>query len=306
MQRIAIRTLPSGKVCHVHPFHICLKGTESSVLCRDDEDYDRLVKVIAVAALRKDVIVVIYTVVSNHCHVVVLASSQPDAFAFGEEIKRVYSMWFSRKYDERGALRRIQSSAIWLDTDWYLRNALAYVPRNALDNGCNVDEYKWSGYQAMFRSEAILSGCRVSDLTRREKEKNLHTGTDLGSVKWMLDQDGCLIPGSFCDSKYLEQAFDNSQAFFLKTIGSLNPAEMNQKLVESHRTRVTDGELFKAVEEISRRWFDAGLTEISFERKLRLLSYVFQTRKTSSHQLARVLGLTRDQVDSVLRQLKAR
>ena len=306
MQRIVIRTLPSGKTCYVHPFHICMKGTESSVLCRDDDDYDALVKIIAVSSWRKNVIVVIYIVVSNHCHVVVLSPSQVEALAFGEEIKRVYSMWFSRKYGERGVLRRIQTSAIWLDSDWYVRNALAYVPRNALDNGCNVDEYRWSGYSAMFRKADVSSGRLVSCLTRREKERLLHTGEDLSSVGWMLDSAGRLIPTSFCDSKYLEQAFEGSQAFFLKTIGSLNPAEMSQKLVDSPRTRVTDGELLKSVEELSNRWFKAGLADLSIERKLRLLSYVFRTRKTSSHQLARVLGLSREQVDSALSRLIAK
>ena len=174
MQRIVTRTLPSGKVVRVHPFHVCLKGTESSVLCRDEEDYDVMVKIIAVASKRKDVIVVIYTVVSNHSHAIVLASSQSDAFAFGEEIKRVYSMWFSHKYGEKGIMRRIQTSALWLYNDWYVRNALAYVPRNAMDNGCSVDEYRWSGYSAMFRSGSAPSGRRVSGLTRREKERILH------------------------------------------------------------------------------------------------------------------------------------
>ena len=306
MERIVIRVLPSGKTCHVHPFHVCLKGTESSVLCRDDEDYDAMVKIIAVSSRRKDVIVVIYTVVSNHCHIVVLAPSQAEAFAFGEDVKRMYSMWFSRKYGEKGVLRRIQTSAIWLDSDWYVRKALAYVPRNALDNGCNVDEYRWSGYSAMFRKASVPSGRPVSGLTRREKERFLHTGENLGSVRWILDGEGHLIPASFCDSKYLEQAFEGRQAFFLKTIGSLNPAEMSQKLVDSPRTRVTDGEIFKSVEELSKRWFNAGLADLSFERKLRLLSYVFRTRKTSSHQLARVLGLSREQVDSALSKLNAK
>lgn len=283
-----------------------MKGTESSVLCRDDDDYDALVKIIAVSSWRKNVIVVIYIVVSNHCHVVVLSPSQVEALAFGEEIKRVYSMWFSRKYGERGVLRRIQTSAIWLDSDWYVRNALAYVPRNALDNGCNVDEYRWSGYSAMFRKADISSGRLVSGLTRREKERLLHTGEDLSSVGWMLDSAGRLIPTSFCDSKYLEQAFEGSQAFFLKTIGSLNPAEMSQKLVDSPRTRVTDGELLKSVEELSNRWFGSGLAGLSVERKLRLLPYVFRTRKTSSHQMARVLGLPLNQVEEAVSRLIAK
>lgn len=306
MQRIVTRTLPSGKVVRVHPFHVCLKGTESSVLCRDEEDYDVMVKIIAVASKRKDVIVVIYTVVSNHSHAIVLASSQSDAIAFGEEIKRVYSMWFSHKYGEKGIMRRIQTSALWLYNDRYVRNALAYVPRNAVDNGCSVDEYRWSGYSAMFRSGSAPSGRRVSGLTRREKERILHTGEDLSKVEWLLDRDDHLIPSSLCDRGYLEQAFEGSQAFFLKTIGGLNPAELEHKLVEAPRTRTTDGELVKSVEEICDKWFNSCLAEISIERKIRLISFVFRTRKTSAHQLARVMGMPREMVDSILSQLKSK
>lgn len=303
MQRIVTRELPSGEVRNVHPFHVCLKGTESTVLCRDDSDYDAMVKVIAVAAKRKNVIVVIYSVVSSHCHTGILAVSLAYAVAFGEEIKRIYSMWFSRKYGCVGVLRRATMSALYLDSDWYVRNALAYIPRNALDNGCNVDRYKWSGYRAMFCGSSSY-GHRVSLMTKREREKIMHTGMDLRSVRWTIDDDGCLNPESFCDVAYLEQAFGGSQAFFLKTIGGLNPAEMGEILEDAPRTRLTDGELLKTVEEISLRWFKCGLSEVSLERKMRLLAYVFRIRKTTVSQLARVIGLDRETVETAINRLR--
>ena len=320
MRRVVERILPSGKACYVHPFHVCIKGTESAVLCRDSADYDALVKIMAVAARRKDVIIVIYIVVSNHFHAVILAESQAAADSFCEEVKRVYSMWFSRKYGERGVLRRVQSSAIWLDNDSYVRNALAYVPRNAIDNGCNVDEYRWSGYSAMFigRTSAgdqrqdvtvrrdWICGRRVSFLSSRETERILHTGMDLKDVDWMVDDEDCLVPGSICDREYLEQAFEGSQAYFLKMIGSLNAAEMDHRLVDAPRTRVLDVELQKDAEELSRKWFGTGLAELSQERKLRLFPYLFRTRRTSSPQLARVLGLRREVAERAVGRLKGR
>lgn len=303
MQRVVVRKLPDGTVSQVYPFHVCLKGTESAVLCRDDRDYDAMIKAIAVCAHRKNVIVVIYTVVSNHCHVVVLAQSHADASACVEEVKRMYSMWFSRKYREKGILRRVASSAIYLDSDWYVRNALAYVPRNALDNCCNVDEYKWSGYSAMFREGQDPQGWPVSAMTRREKEIVMHTCMDLRSVKWKLDEGGSLIPHTFCDHGYLEQAFGNSQAFFLKTIGSVNPVELGTKLVDMPRQRVSDAELFKAAEDLCGIWFGCGMADISLERKMRLLPYIYRTRRTTVPQLARVFALKREVVDDAVRRL---
>ena len=66
----------------------------------------------------------------------------------------------------------------------------------------------------------------VSMLNKRERETIMHTGDILKNVPWMLDEDGGLAPESFCDAAYLEQAFSYDSAFWLKTIGALNSAEI--------------------------------------------------------------------------------
>ena len=168
MNRTVLRQMPDGSVRYVQPYHVSMEGQETVVLCRDEEDYDAMVKIISVCARRKNVIVIIYAVVSNHSHVAILAICQEDADAFSEEIKRMYSMWFSRKYGRTGIMRTVDVKALLLDSDWYTRNALAYVPRNALDNGCNVDEYPWSGYKAMF-SGLPPTGCPVASMSKEMK-----------------------------------------------------------------------------------------------------------------------------------------
>ena len=47
-------------------------------------------------------------------------------------------MYFRHKYGEEGILRRVKVKALWLDNPFYLRNTLAYIPRNALDNGGDI------------------------------------------------------------------------------------------------------------------------------------------------------------------------
>lgn len=302
MQRIVQRRLPDGSVRSVQPFHMSMEGMETVVLCRDEEDYEAMVKILCLCARRKNVIVVIYAVVSNHCHAGVLAESQDVANAFADEIKRVYSMWFSRKYGETETLRGTDSVALWLDSDWYVRNALAYIPRNALDNGCNVDTYRWSGYRAMFEGDVrdMQAGRPVALLTKRECRALFHTGDSLKDVLWRLDGDGCLIPSSFCDTAYLEQVFNGDQAFFLKTIGGMNSAEMHSKLVEQPRNRYPDSEFYKFVNETSLRFYKTELSRISLTQKYRLLIFVRRTMHTTIPQLARVFGISRDEVAAVV------
>lgn len=303
MRRSVVRALPDGSVCTVYPFHVCLKGVETVVLCRDDEDYDAMVKVICLSAWRRNVIVIIYAVVSNHCHVAVLAKTQSDADACAEEIKKIYSMWFSRKYAEKKVLRRIEVKALSLDSDWYVRNALAYIPRNALDNGYNVNEYKWSGYSAAFCDSSQTSGARrVSSLKSREIEHIMHTGDKLERVPWLIDAENHLIPSSICDHTYLEQAFNNDQSFFLKTIGALNVAEISYDLEERPYKMVSDTEMQKSVDEIAQRWFGKQVAALSMEQKNRLVPYVSHIMKTTPKQLCRVFELTPERMDAMLRR----
>lgn len=301
MRRTFPQELPDGTVRQLHPFHISMEGLETAVLCRDDADYDAMVKILCVAARRKKVLVIIYAVVSNHCHVAILAANQGDADAYGQEIKRMYAMWFRRRYGEEGILRHTDIKAIWLDSDWYVRNALAYIPRNALDNGCPVQDYRWTGYRAMFRQGYERNtGRKVASLTKRERERILHTGDDLSDVRWLLNEREELIPDSFCEHRYLEQAFEQDPAYFLKTIGGQNAAEMQNKLITAPRTIQTDGEFFKLATETSQRWFQAEIPSISLERKIRLITYLNRTSRTTVPQLARVFGLPRNQISRIL------
>ena len=301
MRRIVLHELPDGSVRQVRPFHVSLKGLKSVVLCRDDTDYDAMVKILCVAAKRKNVVIIIYAVVSNHCHVAILAESQQDADAYGIELKKIYSMWFSHRYGERNILKGIDSQALSLDSDWYVRNALAYIPRNALDNGCNVNEYRWSGYRAMFGIETPGKDCRrVSTLSRRETRALLHTSDRLRDVPWLIDPSGQLVPASFCDHHYLEQVFERDQSFFLKTIGGLNNAEMKHRLIEAPRQMMPDSEYHKLAKETCQRWYGSDLSTISLEKKIRLLPYLYRTTKTSIPQLARVLGMEREKVAAAI------
>lgn len=302
MKRIVHRKLPDGSFRNVQSYHVSMEGMEKVVLCRDDEDYDAMVKILCICARRKNVIIIVYAVVSNHCHAAVLAASQKAADAFGQEAKRMYSMWFSRRYGEQGALQKMDVKAIVLDTEWYIRNALAYILRNALDNGCNVNEYRWSGYRAMFGKDGIemASGRMVSELTKQECRMLMHTGDKLQDVEWRLNDKGQLIPSSFCDHEYLEQAFENDQAYFLKTIGGQNAAEIKVKLIDNPRMRLTDSEFYKVVNETAERWFQTDLSHLSIQQKARLLPYLQRTMRTSIPQLARTLGISRNRIEEML------
>lgn len=297
-----IRKLPDGTVREVSPFHISLEGIETAILCRDDEDYDAMVKIMCVSAWRHNVIIIIYAVVSNHIHAAALATDRRHAHSFGEETKRIYSMWLRRKYGERNFMEGISVQALPMESNSHVRNALAYIPRNALDNKCRIADYPWSGYAAMFSALSIEGAIKASHLTTRQFMGIFHTSRKIKDVPWLLNGNYRLIPRSFCDWEYLEQAFNHDCSFWLKTIGGLNSAQMREQLIDAPREMKPDTELYKSINELSIRWFGQQLKDISIMQRCRLLPYIYRTFKTTVSQLARVFSIEQERVKTLLCQ----
>ena len=300
-ERVVFRTLPNGLRCRLFPFHVCIKGVSDAILCRDDEDFDVFVKYVHICALRKNVVVVVYIVMSNHVHVTILAEDQRSADAYAIEIKRMFSMYFAWKYGRKKILKYVDSSALYLDNNSYLRNSIAYTLRNSLDAGCKVDQYRWSAYRALFPSGQERGLRPVSQLSSREVERIFHTNMDISKTGWKIDRDGRLDPSSACDTLYAEAAFNNDLSYFWRVLGVVDNRAMEAVIVDGPRTRLNDQEFFKVVCDVAERWFKKEADSLSYENKARLVPYLYHAVKTSSGQIARGLGMDKSQVERLLR-----
>lgn len=306
--RCPYKEFPNGIIMKASPYHFSLEGLEDCILCRDEEDYDSFVKIIAICSRRKNVILVMYTIMSNHVHSIILSAGQEDADSFCAEVKKMISMYFNKKYGGVGILQGISAKAIYIDSDRYLRNSIAYDIRNSLDNGAkSIYDYPWTGFRCTFcegqdydRTKARF----VASLTKRERRAIMKTDDDLRSVYWKIDSQNRLIPSTICDWRYVEEAFLHDQAYFLKTIGGVNETEMNERLVKGPKTRLNDTDMLRNINEISLRWYQKEISQLSVGQKARLMNYAFHCFLTNSSQLARLFELPLAKVESILPKKK--
>lgn len=296
------RVLPDGKVSRVKLYHVSLEGLESALICRDEEDYDFMVKNIFLRSLQTNVIVVIYGVVSNHAHVALLAESKQTAEMYANQLKKVLSMWLHRKYGEENILLGKKADVSPVTTIQYARNVLAYIPRNALDNGAvNIESYKWTGYRGMFCSgQARCHTRKVSEMSTRNVERIMHTGANLSEVKWRLNDQDEIEPASACDWQFLEMVFRHNQAFFLSKIGSVNVSEINYLQSIEKSAKMTDSDFMKKVDELSLQWFQKTVDELSSLQKAKFLNYLEKKIRLSLPQVARCLKMKRVDVARIL------
>lgn len=299
---IDVRELPDGRIARVMPFHISLEGLESELICRDEEDYDIMVKHIFLCARKQNVLVIIYAVVSNHAHIAVLSENREIAEKYAYDLKKRHSMWLRSKYGVSKVLRDSESYIAAIDTLPYARNVLAYIPRNAIDNFAgNISDYKWTGFRGMFCNGEIKVGkSLVSSLSKSKQRALFHTKDSLDGVQWYINEDGNLEPASTCDWKYLERIYNHDQSYFLKMIGSVNVNEMEYGISVSKSIKMTDSEFLKTVDEYAARYYGSEVRQLSPLLKAKLLGYLNRILRMSVPQVARCFGMDRDAVRSIL------
>lgn len=297
-QRIVSRVLPDGTSSLVCPFHVCSEGKENRVVCKDDEDLKVAFNFIPICARRSNVIVLMDCVLNSHMHSAILASNYRDAMNFGESYKKSYSKYFCAKYGGNPEVYiRTDTRPIPLEDDRHVRNTLCYIPRNSLDAGVSVDKYKWSSFGIMFsRGLDRTSFTEVSKLKYREKRLLLRTSDDFSNCNWLIDNEGIIIPESYCDREYAESAFFNDERFFLKVLGLTEDKQMELDLVLDYNRNRSVQEIIKVSQERSLRKYGLGFDLLTFKQKIPLINYLYYSFKVSPAQIARCLGIEKGKV----------
>ena len=195
------------------------------------------------------------------------------------------------------SFRRTDSRPVPLLDNFHLRNALCYIPRNALDVGKRPDRYRWSSYRAMFSKGHFQGAARpAGSMTYREKRVVFKTDGIAVDPGWMVTSDGVIEPVSYCDIEYAEGAFNNDIGFFLKIMGLVDDQQTEQELVISPKKMRTVGELVNIIDDHSRRLYSKPSSSLSLAQKIPLIKTVWRTNRTSVAQLARCFAMTKKEI----------
>lgn len=297
---IAQRKLPDGRTTYVRPFHISMEGLESALICRDEEDYDGMVKKIFLCAIRCNVIVIIYAVVSNHAHIAVLCEGVTDAKKYAEDLKKSQSMWLRHKYGDEKILKGSNCDIRELDTVRYARNVMAYIPRNAVDaRSISITSYKWSGIRAMFCDGKIPANCKTAkSLPTRLQRQILHT-KDIPQCNFYLNPNNELEPVCFCDWQYLESLFNHDQAFYFRILGEVDTASINYDILARHH-QLKDSDFLRIADDLSMQYFKKSVFQLTPREKIRLITLLRNRVRLSVPQICRCMKMERATIAEVL------
>lgn len=132
-------------------YHLCYTS-HSEVICRNNNDYERLVCRLAQTSISTASQILAYAVMSTHVHLIILTDSPSD---FLKRLRHSYTTSFNHKYFRKGTLGEKNYYGIRLKGIEHITAAISYVLRNPVHHNVatNPFSYPYSTANLYFRSD---------------------------------------------------------------------------------------------------------------------------------------------------------
>lgn len=265
---------------------------EDGLWFREEEDFKVAMNYVAIEAARHpEVVVLAFTLMSNHVHFV-LKGRRKDVAAFVESFKQRYSLYYQKKYGVKEFLRRngVDIKEIPYDSE-ALEKVIAYVQMNCVAaNICAFcNQYPW-GTGNLFFNASAPKGIKIGNMSERAKQKALHSNFTKLPDHWILGEDGYILPCCYVDVKAVEQLFRTPKRmqYFLNS-----SSKARKRLENTNLPAFRDQVILAALPDLCQSLFQkdsfSALTEEEQSEFLRQLRFRFSA---DINQLARVCGLS--------------
>jgi len=140
-------------------YHIVFRGVNHCNLFEEQEDFERMLHLLANVKSELDLAVPAYCLMDNHVHLLIQEQAAGDVILAMRKLLGPYAYWFNRKYGRSGALiaNRYRSSCV--ESDEYLLTLVRYIHQNPLVAGIagRIENYRWSSYGDYVKKTSSLT-----------------------------------------------------------------------------------------------------------------------------------------------------
>lgn len=150
-----------------HIYHVMVRGNTGRDIFIDDEDRQKLLKVIYNKKREKEFILYAYCLMNNHFHLV-LKEYKDDISHIMKRINTTYVVYFNKKYQLTGHLFQSRFRSEVVASDDYLLALIRYVHRNPVKAGLvdTPQDYQWSSFLSYFDTDSQNRLVQTQDIFR--------------------------------------------------------------------------------------------------------------------------------------------
>ena len=248
-------------------WHFSTDGTTQDVLFRDREDFVAAMNRIYTIALKYGIVILAFCLMDNHLHFILYGSFDA-CNRFIHEYVRQTSIAIARRHGLSNELRRLPIHHQAITDDAYLKTAICYVIKNPVAAGLpwQVQDYPWSSGPLYFR----------------------------GEQSWAL-------PGWLEKKSTLAGMSAQSRAFHY-FLSRTKEEDVESRGGAISRLSLPDTELRQHKREILQELFGKSSSrELDTTQRLRLARELRRRYNSSPKQIARMVGLQLEEIESFLK-----
>ncbi|MBR5703089.1 MAG: transposase [Bacteroidales bacterium] len=268
---------------------------EDELWFRDEEDFKVAMNYIAIQAARnRKVVVLVFILMSNHVHILVLCEEKREAEEFLLGFRHRYSIYMNRKWGRKEFLRRngYDIEEIPFEEESPER-AIAYVQMNcvAAKICSHPSQYPW-GTGNCFFNQTNPTGTRLGDMSARARMRLLHTFEDDLPEDWRVCENGYILPQEYVDIETVENLFRNPSRmnYFYNTSSK---AKKRIETSEGKMPAFRDQVILNALPDLCRSMFGRdSFDALSPEDKTEFMRQIRFRFSADANQIARVCGVT--------------
>lgn len=280
---------------HEGYYHICTDGLSRKLLFRDRNDYIYGMNDIPACLQLIEGEIICFSLMPNHVHFIVHTSAE-NAKRFIENYKKRLSGRLMRKYNEPHSLSRLGTLIKDIDSEDYLKTAIAYVLRNPLAANmvCLPNTYRWgSGYLYFRQSEITLCTNRtqrLGELTRRKMWEYTGVRSELPE-NYTIDNEGVILPENYINPKIAERIFGSPKQFlYYLSKNDDGEFEISQGIIS--KISYSYGQLREILYKTSlNEYRTKNFDDLDIARKLKIAILMKKRYGISYKQFARLTGI---------------
>jgi putative transposase len=131
------------------PHHVIQRGTDGTLIFRDDADYRIFLRHLRDASKAYSVAIHAYVLMSNHVHLLASPSDVEGLAKMMQWIGRQYVPYFNRRYQRTGTLWQGRYRTSVIDTEHYFMVCSRYIELNPVRAALCVrpEDHLWSSYR---------------------------------------------------------------------------------------------------------------------------------------------------------------
>ncbi len=283
-------------------YHVCTSGLARNDWFLDEDDFILGMNTVATCALFSGVKVYCFCLMTNHVHFI-LQGSMEMCRLFIKEYKRIQSRYLVRKYNKADVLSDADVCVKHLETEEYIKTAIAYVVRNPVAAGMPVmpTGYRWSSASLYFSEQPFVNGLsrKISDMTYAQRVTLLRTKSVFPD-SYFVDESNMISPSCYVDYKSVDKIFVSPKQwlYYLSSTRDIN-MELETGVIAKAKHR--DEELFASRESLTYEKFRVSKYErLRIEDRYIIASELKKRYGVGIKQLARVTSLDPSMLKSLL------